>query len=91
MTASGPERRYRNVRFPVASEGKAEVLATFAKWRSWPKPDSLSVLVSECTERGCRLLRFDAREPDHLAPLFRFISDVFAKVGARACKQHSTA
>ena len=56
-----------------------------------PKPDSLSVLVLECTERGRRLLRLDAREPDHLAPLFRFISDVFAKVGARACKQHSTA
>src|SRR5262245_36794206 len=59
--------------------------------RERPKLESLSVLVLECTERGRRLLRLDAREPDHLAPLFRFISDVFAKVGARACKQHSTA
>src|SRR5262245_43704302 len=38
-----------------------------------------------------RLPWLDAREPDHLAPLFRFIGDVFAKIGTRARKQHSPA
>ena len=88
MTAAGTFETSSNVCSTVAFGGEVDVPQTSP---NRPKPDSVSVRVSERMERRRRLLWLDAREPDHLAPLFRFISDVFAKVGARAREQHSTA